>query len=157
MSTKSDPSRAGLSSFLLFSIKHFSVCIPCFVILYYNTLGSMQVSMPMLVILHTINVCFLHSIPGAGANIIIIFSSFFFCSIFPIFHTKPYTPHTNFKWLYIITYAYTTVDITVLCSCRVLASMYTHYNTILCSRVNLTGKAHYYLLLVFFFRSLFNY
>lgn len=96
--------------------------------------------------------------PRRRANIIIIFSScFFFCSIFPIFHTKTvYTPH-KIQMVYIITYAYNTVDITVLCSCRVLASMCTHYNTILCSRVNLTGKAHYYLLLRLFFFFLVRY
>lgn len=80
--------------------------------------------------------CFLHSIPGAGQ----ISSSFsLFCSIFPIFH-KTVHP-TQIQWLYIINLYMHTVDITVLCSCRVLASMYTHYNTILCSRVNLTGKS----------------
>lgn len=102
--------------------------------------------------------CALYSIPGAGQISSSFSLRFFFCSIFPIF--SPYTPHESYNMdiytgcVRIITpTCIYTVNITVLSlvSCRVLASMYTHYNTILCSRVNLTGKAHYYLLLLQFF------
>lgn len=64
--------------------------------------------------------------PRRRANIIIIFSFWLNLSHFP----QNRTPHTN-SMVYIITYMHT-VNITVLRSCRVLASMYTHYNTQYC-------------------------